>query len=246
MKASRTLVVLFTGALFGAVNCKQVLSIEDAELDPSLTTGGAAGTGGANSGGTSGNAGTGGGAGDAGGDVITGTLCERYCATVEANCTGEFEVYEDRLVCLETCQRFPPGTEGRGGENTVECRLAAAQQAALIEKRFYCPRAGPGGVGPADDDRPCASNCDSWCLLMDQVCNNPDGGYDYFTDRDVCMAECSRVPDLHVFSTSSEVGQLYGNSIQCRLIHVANSTLAPEDHCGHAAGETTCVAVDGG
>jgi hypothetical protein len=251
LKVARTLAVLFTAALFGAVNCKQVLSIEDAELDPSLSAGGSAGNAGhggdQDSGGTSGSSGTAGSAGDAGGDVVYGSLCEQYCATLEANCTGQFEVYEDRLVCLETCKKLPPGAEGVTEVNTVHCRLAAAEQAALIEKEFYCPRAGPAGIGPEDDDRPCATACESWCLLMEEVCNDPDAGYDWFTTTEACMSECENVPDLHTFSTAPTAGQLRGNSIQCRLIHVANSTLAPEDHCSHAAGESTCVgAADGG
>ena len=247
MKSVRALVfVLLTGALLGS-SCKQVLSIEDAELDPSLGgTAGVGGDAGHDHGGASGNSGTsgaggsGGAAGDSGSDGSFPTLCHRYCATVAANCTGEHEVFEDDIVCMATCNALPAGQEGDRGMNSVHCRLAAAEQARLIEKEFYCPRAGPGGEAP-DDTNPCGTNCDNWCALMATVCNDPR-----WYSAATCMSECAGVPDLGTFSTASEKGQARGHSVQCRLIHVANSTLEPEDHCDHAAGHSTCVSLDGG
>ncbi|HEY6555876.1 MAG TPA: hypothetical protein VI072_01330 [Polyangiaceae bacterium] len=246
MKLARTLAVLFTAALFGAVNCKQVLSIEDAELDPSLTTGGAAGSAGTggdhDSGGT---AGTGGVAGDAGLDAPPLSLCDEYCDTLFANCTGNNEVYESWDACVETCNVLDEGNPDDRGVNTVHCRLAAAKTAATIEPQFYCSRAGPGGSAP-EDTNPCAENCDSLCVLMERVCNNPDAGVDYFDTPVTCREECANVPDLGTLSTAREMGQLRGNSVQCRLIHVANSALEAADHCSHAAGRNTCIDLDGG
>jgi hypothetical protein len=244
LKRARVLALLLTGVL-AAVSCKSVLSIEDAELDPTLGTGGTSGSSG--SGGTSGSSGSSGSSGDSGAEASFTSVCDRYCTTVANNCQGDNEVYEDRDVCLATCARFEEGTEGERG-NTVHCRIAAAEQAGRIEPSFYCPRASPGGFAP-DDTSPCATNCESLCLLMEQVCNGDpvdEDVPDLFTNTDDCLADCSRVPDLGTFSTAPEKNQLRGNSVQCRLIHVANSTLSPADHCSHAAGQNTCVSVDGG
>ncbi len=249
MRTTRTLIILFTGALCGAVNCKQVLSIEDAELDPSLSAGGtagSAGTGGAHdSGGAAGTGGRGGDGGDAGPDGAPVSLCDEYCGAVFDNCTGKDQVYEDYDACMATCAVLDEGDPDDRGVNTVHCRLGAAKQAATIEPEFYCSRAGPGGFAP-EDTNPCATNCESLCLLMERVCNSPDAGVDYFDTMNACTADCADVPDLGALSTARDVGQLRGNSVQCRLIHVANSAIEPADHCSHAAGRNTCTEVDGG
>ena len=65
-----------------------------------------------------------------------------------------------------------------------------------------------------------------------------------FVDQNACAAACAAVP-VRDDGFSAETQRL-GNSIQCRLIHVANSATYPEDHCPHAAGEETCIQRDGG
>jgi hypothetical protein len=124
------------------------------------------------------------------------------------------------------------GEPGAISGNSVHCRLDSAIKAQELEPEFYCPRAGPGG---ADG---CGTYCESYCHLMKEICPGT------FPDPSTCPAACATVPVLDEgFSAET---QRYGNSIQCRLIHVANSATYPIDHCPHAAGTRTCIDRDGG
>ena len=76
---SRWAIVLAALAL-GA--CGTILDIQDAELDPLLVD----------------NTGGNGGAGGAGGETGS-VLCNDYCTTVQANCTGDNAVYADIALC---------------------------------------------------------------------------------------------------------------------------------------------------
>jgi hypothetical protein len=236
---------LFFGALVLGGGCKQILSIEDAELDPTLTagTGGDAGGG---SGGTGGDSGSGGTAGSGGhehdaradggarGDADAGSLCEQYCSAVATHCTGEHTLYTDWDVCIASCALLPAGQPSDQVGNSVHCRLNAALKIPTLgEPEFYCPRAGPGGNGK------CGTNCEGYCKLMQQVCV---GGNQYFDSDQACMLACQKVRDLDTYS----IGTPRAPTVQCRLLHVCNSIFEADDHCGHAAGEAPCNDPDGG
>jgi hypothetical protein len=244
----------------GAVSCRQIIGIERAEEDPSLSSrggaksapssgaaGGAAGETEREQGGagnpSDGGDDAGGAAGDfarnlAGGEAGTGgeagarsaTLCESYCTAVTDNCTGIFAVYTSYAACLAVCGWLPEGAEGAHTGNSVQCRLRAAL-AAKDEVPHYCPIAGPGGDGV------CGTNCESLCGLRAGVCAS-------FSDGDVesCSSECSKLPDAGSYSTDLNVGQYAGPHVQCRLYHVSAAAAAdnPEQHCSHVDGAAPC------
>jgi hypothetical protein len=225
---------LFVAAILLAGGCKQILSIEDAQLDPSLGTGGEPGSGG--SGGTAGSdSGDAQADGDAGEDA--GSLCDQYCNAVLNNCTGEFAVYTDMDVCQATCHALPEGEPGDEKGNSINCRLSAAKLAPSLETDFYCAAAGPGGNGK------CGADCEAVCTIIKAVCigTNPH----YATDAD-CLTACGKLPTLHGYSVFGPPNKYNGPTVQCRILHACNSTLEPDDHCPHAVGQGACSTPDGG
>lgn len=205
--------------LLGA-GCSQILSIEDAYVDPALS-GGSGGstlpTGGSSPTMSHGNHDTGGepmvatggapgGAPQAGssptnaGTAPTGTagaptdepdLCERYCDQVTRVCKGKYEQYRTFDQCIRVCRRLTPGVEGDKDTNTVSCRL---RQAELSESEpfVYCKSAGPLGEGK------CGSDCISYCGLMEQVCTpaSTAGNLEasYYQSSQACLSACTALP----------------------------------------------------
>lgn len=190
-------------ALFG---CSDVLGIDEATCDPAVSE-------------------------CSGAASQTQTLCEQYCDAVEANCTGEFEVYVGRETCLSVCSYLPEGEEGDEGVNSVHCRLNQAHVVLTTgEPETHCPGAGPGGgPGPGGGEALCGGNCEGLCSIMLGACDE----YDSFQD---CLDECAEVPELEGYSTA----QTTGDSQQCRLWHASAATQSTIPHCLHAAGASPC------
>ena len=263
-------------ALSGA--CAQMLDIQDARVDATLTGGASAaqaGTGSPSdggdqsSGGSSGAGAAGSHSGGAGhqagtsatqdsagagyttsagaGDTGQPTTCETYCDAVLQNCKGKYEQYRSFDQCIEVCKRLPPGTPGDENVNSVECRIRQAHFAES-EAFLYCKSAGPLGAGK------CASNCVSYCSLMDATCTQSSTAgnveLSYFNDTQECLAACTALPDdptgpvQYSSSATAVPSTLMGNNVFCRTYHVAAALEqdAPSEHCPHAMGGDPCVA----
>lgn len=259
--AKRAGLAFVTTALAGGwlAGCAGLLGIEDATCDadydprcdgravgmlnPEAGSGGRATTAGSGgSGGSAGSAGAGSG-GSAGGDLagaggslamdepVEVPLCERYCDTIAAACTGDNEQYASLLACRSVCALLEPGEPGDLNTNSVECRIARAELAqATGEAASYCHTAGPGGGGV------CGTDCEGFCTLMATQCTQM-GTYAQ------CLPVCEGVPSL----SEEDETETYrtaiqsGDSLQCRLYHVSAATLDPLTHCSHAAGVALCV-----
>lgn len=122
----RAIILIF----LACTGCSELLSIEDAEVDPALADG-------------------------LGGGAVE-SLCDRYCASVMSNCAEAFAVYGSPQACLAACGLLPEGEEGDQSGNSVQCRLYHAD-VAVAEPSFYCPIAGPGGDGTCGN--PCDGLC---------------------------------------------------------------------------------------
>ncbi|MEI9954456.1 MAG: hypothetical protein WDO74_37185 [Pseudomonadota bacterium] len=201
--------------------CTQMLDIQDARLDQSLTGGTSSANGGAgsltdagalSSGGTGVGGHTGGAGQQAGTDAIgasAGTdgvvagagggdtpdqpsICETYCDAVLKSCKGKYEQYRTFDQCIEVCKRLPPGTPGDENVNSVECRIRQARFAES-EAFLYCKSAGPLGAGK------CGSNCVSYCSLMDATCSKSSTAgnieLSYFDNTQACLSNCAALPD---------------------------------------------------
>lgn len=198
--------------------CASVLGIEQATHDSKLDQGG------------SGNGGTGN-AGSGAGGADNRPLCERYCDTVGANCTGTNEQYESRAVCLRACARLPEGNPEDNAGNSISCRLHFAESAANTpgEAAGACSAAGPGGA-QLDAPSVCGSYCEGLCVLALDTCK---GANFRFTSLAECQTACAALPDLGDYNDSLNAG----NSVQCRLYHVSAAQIDPVIHCPHVGGD---------
>jgi hypothetical protein len=218
-----------------ALACASVLGIEQATHDSKLDNGGTGNAAGSSNGGT-GNGGTGN-AGESG-NAGTGTdgggksLCDNYCDTVSANCSGNFEQYVSKAVCMKVCARLDPGQPGDDSGNTVNCRLHFAESAGLAgEQQTNCSAAGPGGNGV------CGTNCEGLCRIALDTCK---AGNLIFRSISECAAACTKLQDLGHYDDSIQDGP----EVQCRLYHVSAAQIDPIFHCKHVAGIEKCVVPE--
>jgi len=226
-------VLAFLAAALSFVGCRQIIGIEGAEVDPSLS---GASSGAAQQASAVSTAGAGGAvieeSAGAGGDKVqasTASACEQYCTAVTSNCTGAFAVYASFDTCLSVCVNLPPGEPGDRNVNSVQCRLHAALLAG-DEVSHYCPIAGPGGNGE------CGTNCQGLCSLRAQICAQ-------YADVavDACLSSCAKLDDLGTYSTDPTLGQYRGPHVQCRLYHVSAAAVDDaQQHCSHADGAAPC------
>jgi hypothetical protein len=170
--------------------------------------------------------------------------CSHFCDVVMANCTKDNQVYEDRNRCMGICKLYDVGSDIEWqGKNTLECRLHQAELAGNTMKSeeltTLCRAAGPEG-GPAGDPR-CGTACESYCKLWERACGQVQCG-----SEQNCITECAALRDRGAYNA---IVDYEGNTIQCRLTHIANATVTPPDgggHCGHASlQQPTANCIDG-
>lgn len=161
--------------------------------------------------------------------------CELYCDTTAANCTGDFQQYESREACIAMCDELDLGAEGDTSGNTVGCRLRNAELAKETgELGDHCPLAGPAG---------CGDRCANFCAVFVPACGALSPGVE---DEAKCLAFCQGSTDNQDWTPLDDDLRDHDASIQCRLWHLANATLAPDVHCGHANGTTKCEVPSAG
>jgi hypothetical protein len=232
--ARRSPARLVTIALLAAagLGCSSLIGIEEATCDPTVS-----------------------GCPSAAESKVSSALCDQYCSTVMSACTGTNEAYVSRDACLGVCSFLPEGEPGVVA-NSVHCRLEVAQIAASSpEVESYCPSAGPSGDGPSEEsdctgpasdaNDPCASLCS---ILMAACARFPQyGTVEECESR--CRDEVDASPSDEHYTSSTLVDPLpdRGNTVGCRLWHVAVAATGPNDarvaglHCPHAAGGAPCV-----
>lgn len=240
--------------------CSQILSIEEAHVDPTLSDGqgGSAQSGrsGASasmagsespnetaSGGTHGHGD--GASGESGSTASAGTstssaggappdepeVCERYCDQVTRACKGKYEQYRSFDQCVNVCKRLPPGEAGDRDKNSVSCRLRQAELAES-EPFVYCKSAGPLGEGK------CGSNCITYCDLMQKACTaeSTAGNLElsYFATSQACLADCAELPE----TTDSPVH--YSSSVSAEpSSYVGNTVFCRTYHVAAALEQDT-------
>lgn len=156
-------------------------------------------------------------------------LCTDYCTQVEAKCTEPYTVYDRPGACMAVCMQMDPGDSFGGLDgNTVSCRLNRLGQQGF-EAATHCAQVGPGGNGY------CGSNCDALCTLRGQACGTVAGQAEMLdvVNYDICTHNCEPLPDLKSFNTSRD---RTGDSVQCRLVHAAESMVSHAlavEHCYH-------------
>lgn len=156
--------------------------------------------------------------------------CTYYCGQMETRCGEPFNVYDRPGACMAVCMLMDEGdTLGGADENTVACRVRKLRQPGF-EPSTDCAQVGPGS------NDACGTNCEALCSLRARVCG-PIKGQDVMADivsYDVCMHNCEALPDLGSFDANRD---RFGDSVQCRLIHVSESAISHElalTHCSHS------------
>jgi hypothetical protein len=161
---------------------------------------------------------------DADADTDAATACEAYCSAVEAACTGANVQYGSHETCLAVCAAMPPGTEGEAAGNTLACRQTHVGFAATSPD-VHCVHAGPGG------GMTCGGSCEDFCQLAEAFCTGADQQFD---STEACISACGSWPDDVTYSSTVASG----NSLSCRLTHLANAATNPGTHCPHIADDS--------
>lgn len=203
--------------------CTQVLDIQDAWIDPTLSggtspTNGGAGslsTAGHNAGGASGDAGghnhSGGAASQAGSSSVGASAGNNDTAGAGGGDTPEppstCDNYCDAVLanCTGKLEQYRTRgqclevckrlPEGTPGDGNVNSVECRIRQARFAESEafLYCKSAGPLGAGK------CGSNCESYCSLMVATCtpSSTAGNVElsYFDSAQTCLANCGAMAD---------------------------------------------------
>jgi hypothetical protein len=251
-------------AVLLTVSCSQVLGIDEARVDPTLTgatngmDGGSGAAGAAGAGPSTGSAGAAGTA-SAGGHAGTGSsdpdaradvpadagptnseggssVCKQYCDDLMSFCTGNVAQYIDTAQCLKVCALFPEGTVGGADGNHAACRMKYAGKARYSAGSERDAYCRKAGPG---SDGTCGAICDSFCLLMMPTCTPARTPPYFYASLDSCLMTCRKLRDNPPYTVAD--GTLPDtNDAQCRLFHVTSAVMDPEEHCEHAMGVTMC------
>jgi hypothetical protein len=170
---------------------------------------------------------------DVGGDAGGGgePTCAAYCRLFQDACSGQpNHAYADAAECAGVCSRvanWPLGTSDDVSSNTVGCRIYHANAASEGDPELHCGHAGITGGDV------CGSWCVNYCSLSVGICDGANAQYDDFED---CLEDCDKIPD------GGTIGDVSGNSIQCRMYHLQAASSFPgaaRVHCPHTGLEST-------
>jgi len=239
-----------TAGALSLLACGELLGIEEAHVDPSLSAAGVGGGGPNGSGGKGGeDSGATQGGSPAGGGPNGGTggtapaICQTYCGEIMQWCSSApLLQYTDERQCLEICSKLEPGTIGDEDVNTAACRLQHANSARYESgpgKTAACRWAGAGSEGA------CGTNCDGFCAIMMGTCTEESAGPYHYASVEDCLRDCDtleQIPYIH-----ADISVADSDTLQCRLYHVMAAALyEPDEHCEHAMGVTLCEPSSGG
>ena len=159
-------------------------------------------------------------------DAGTPATCAAYCASIQANCTGNSAQYGTVDTCLGSCAGFMAGTIGAQAGNNLECRAYHAK-AAQGDATTHCPHAGPAGDGV------CGANCDGFCAIQAAACT---AGNVQFASIDACKTACNGYTGATARYDSNTTS---GDSFKCRMYHLSVSATPggsqATTHCPHIA-----------
>jgi len=160
--------------------------------------------------------------------------CADLCTAVTAACTvtgtGGTIQFTDAAQCNAWCGTaygWTAGTAGATSGNTIACRVTHAGLAVTPgPATTHCPHAGPTGGGA------CGTLCENYC---DAAVRNCTGANTTFADRATCITACTTATTgaTPAVPTNGAVNAPGGNSIQCRIWHLAQAQGNPGLHCPH-------------
>jgi hypothetical protein len=160
--------------------------------------------------------------------------CAAYCALAKEVCTGSAQLYATDDTCYGVCKLLKVGDPNEPTGDNLACRTKQLQLAQQTNEpggaASYCAHAGPVTNGV------CASNCTTYCSLFTAAC--PAG-----VEPANCVDRCAGLEDTGGFDVNSNY---YGDTLQCRFVHISVATLNPSEHCPHAAlpADGPCLGMD--
>lgn len=157
-------------------------------------------------------------AGPSGGGFC-GSWSTVLCRQVTQSCTGDNAQFASRGECDGLMSDVPAtGAAGDLAGDTIQCRSAHMQVAT--GDQTHCDHAGFSGGNV------CGNWCDVYCRDIQAYCT---GAQEQYADAATCATACGG------FATTGNVGDLTGNTVQCRLEHLKYADGAgAATHCAHA------------
>jgi hypothetical protein len=161
-----------------------------------------------------------------GGGGVCGTWTQTVCRQLTQSCTGDEQQFTNAGECEGLLSDVPAtGAAGDLSGDTIQCRSAHMQVAT--GDATHCDHAGFSGGDV------CGGWCEVYCRDIQAYCT--DGNAEY-ADNTECQTACS------TFATTGSVGDLTGNTVQCRLEHLKYAEADAAVHCPHA-GEASAAGV---
>lgn len=158
--------------------------------------------------------------GPVGGDTC-GSYCNNYCDMAIAHCTGDNEIFANKLDCVAYCgadgAAWATGAQGDTDGNSVNCRIYHLGAAAAAPAD-HCQHAGTTGANT------CGTYCENYCALAIGQCV---GGNQLYANQGECETACAGFP------TNGNIGDAEGDTVQCRLYHLGAAVADPDTHCEH-------------
>lgn len=154
-------------------------------------------------------------AGPSGGGVC-GALQNALCRQLNQSCTGDNAQFANQGECEGLLGDAPAGATTDTGVDSLYCRSYHMQVA--VTDQTHCDHAGFTG-GDA-----CGDWCDTYCRTIQAYCT---GANEQFADTGACQTACT------AYATTGAVGDLTGNTVQCRLEHLKYAE-GDASHCAHA------------
>jgi hypothetical protein len=161
---------------------------------------------------------------------VCGDEVQNLCQAQINGCKAPFTP----ASCANVADNFLPGFRNATSGNTNNCRLYHSLVGITQNQTAHCLHGGTdGGV---KDGGVCGSICEAYCRLQETTCPTN------FNSTATCMTVCAG------FAKNGLVGATDGNSIQCRLYHVAVAAdLFPAvgAHCNHSStnGGGVCIGT---
>lgn len=185
--------------------------------------------------------------------------CADYCGTWGEVCDSRFP--EEFGVQDGDCRSYCETMEWESGRfeplphpdtNSIGCRLYHMQNAigSDANRDLHCPHSGASG------GQVCGDLCENYCHMANAICSDVDFGsilgdasgaaidrevfMATFGDKDICSTWCRGEGRAAALATTGQVGDVEGDSIQCRMYHLITAadgqTLRGRaTHCAHGS-----------
>jgi hypothetical protein len=208
--------LLASPALF--LGCREILSFEEREFDPSLADGGA----------------------DA--DAADPLSCEAYCARIQEKCTAAPQ-YPSLDACLGVCLTFPVGSLDDTTGHTLGCRVHVLEATTTLETAD-CAAAGPSGDGACGTK--CESYCTAMERICPDVFSGVADCLETCTPLLDCGLYTSPAGTPDDPSIQCRFYHLSVAAEGLPEDEDATPTTAQGKHCPHASGTTECISPGDG